>query len=253
MVSRIIVFSGTTEGREVTEGLLKLKREDSSFAGISVTVSVATEYGSEDMGDTGGAEVIYGRKDEKELKELVRQYDAVVDATHPYAELVTKYLKEACEETGTPYFRVKRAESLKYKDTVRVRSVSEAAEYLRGTEGNILLTTGSKELSEYGCLAPERLIARVLPLGSSLEACRDAGIPGRNIIAAQGPFSREFNEAIMKQYNIKYMVTKDGGAAGGFPEKMEAADACRVTAVVIERPEDEGLAASVLFERLKGL
>jgi precorrin-6Y C5,15-methyltransferase (decarboxylating)/precorrin-6A/cobalt-precorrin-6A reductase len=58
----------------------------------------------------------------------------------------------------------------------------------------------------------------------------------------QGPFSRELNRALLRQFGITIMVTKDGGAEGGFPEKMLAAEDAGVRAFVIGRPGgDEGL------------
>ena len=49
----------------------------------------------------------------------------------------------------------------------------------------------------------------------------------------QGPFSAELNIAMIKQLDIKYLVTKDTGASGGFPEKVRAAKGCGVELIVI--------------------
>jgi precorrin-6x reductase len=122
--------------------------------------------------------------------------------------------------------------------------------------GRVLLTTGSKDLSIYGgLLDPELLYPRVLPLVSSIEACEDAGIPHRNIIAVQGPFSEELNKAVIREYEIDVMITKDSGAAGGFPEKISAAKDCQIPVIVIARPEEEGLSFNEILamcrERMK--
>ncbi|MBQ2323818.1 MAG: precorrin-6A/cobalt-precorrin-6A reductase, partial [Oscillospiraceae bacterium] len=79
------------------------------------------------------------------------------------------------------------------------------------------------------------------PSHEGIAACEAAGIPHRNIIAMQGPFSREMNEAILRQYHILHLVTKDGGKAGGFAEKRDAAAANGVTLVLIRRPEEDGV------------
>ena len=104
----------------------------------------------------------------------------------------------------------------------------------------MLLTTGSKELASYEGLERQRLFPRVLPLLDSLQLCEAAEIPHKNILALQGPFSRELNEAIIGQYGIYWLVTKDGGAAGGFAEKVEAAENTGARLVVIARPEETG-------------
>ena len=74
----------------------------------------------------------------------------------------------------------------------------------------------------------------------ALAACESAGIPHRNIIAMQGPFTREVNEAILRMFSIRYLVTKESGEAGGFPEKAEAAEHTGVTLLVIRRPPEQG-------------
>ena len=139
-----------------------------------------------------------------------------------------------------PLRRLLREESPLPPDAVCVPSPREAAWYLGQREGNILLTTGAKELSAFGALDPRRLFPRVLPAEESLLACRRAGIPTRNIIALYGPFSQKLNEAILEQYAIRFLVTKDGGLAGGFPEKAAAAATAGVRLVVIRRPREQG-------------
>ena len=115
-----------------------------------------------------------------------------------------------------------------------------AAALLAQERGNILLTTGSKELGAFSAIEPQRLYPRVLPSHESLSACEAAGIPHRNILAMQGPFSQELNEALIRQYHIAWVVTKDGGAAGGFPEKARAAETTGAELIVLCRPEDQG-------------
>ena len=65
----------------------------------------------------------------------------------------------------------------------------------------------------------------------------------------QGPFSEELNRAIIRQYRIRYLVSKDGGVPGGFPEK---AAACRETGaemILLRRPEETGLNFETVYQR----
>ena len=125
-----------------------------------------------------------------------------MDATHPYAKHVTASVKAACEAAGVEYVRLLRAAS-ETDGAVTVESAAEAASYLLAREGRVLLTTGAKELPAYAALNPERLIPRVLPSHESLAACEALGIPHRNIIAMQGPFSKELNAAMIRQYAVR--------------------------------------------------
>ena len=58
----------------------------------------------------------------------------------------------------------------------------------------------------------------------------------------QGPFSRELNEAMLRQFQCDFLVTKDTGMAGGFQEKIDAALNCHAVPVIIGRPiKEQGL------------
>ena len=229
---KIVIFGGTTEGRELS-GLL-------ADWGAKTIVCVATDYGREEQGTRAGVTVAVGRKDRAEMAETLRGASLCVDATHPYAVEATKNIKAACKDVNTPYLRLLRGASAIPEDAVTVPDASGAAAYLQNTVGNILLTTGAKELRRYAALNPSRLYPRILPAHEGLSACEALGIPRRNVIAMQGAFSRELNEALIRQYQIAYLVTKDGGEIGGFPEKAEAARNTGAKLVVIRRPEERG-------------
>ena len=173
------------------------------------------------------------------MAELLQGSDLCVDATHPYAVEVTKSVRRACSEAGVPHRRLLRDRSAD-TDALVVDSAEAAAELLADREGNILLATGMKELPAFAGISPARLYPRVLPTGDSIAACERAGIPHRNVIAMQGPFSRELNEALIRQFHIVYLVTKDGGKAGGFQEKVQAAENTGIELVLIRRPEETG-------------
>lgn len=229
---RILIFGGTTEGKALSYELFKM--------GFSVTVCVATEYGKNEQGEEKGITVLEGRKDLNQIKELLGGFDFCIDATHPYAVEVTKNIKEASFEKNVPLLRLLREKSRKDSYAVYVEDAKSAAEALKESEGAILVATGAKELADFKEIDRKRLFVRVLPTKENIELCEKEGIPNRNIIAMQGPFSRELNEAVLRQFGIKFMVTKDGGKAGGFLEKIEAAKNVGVKTYVIKRPEDEG-------------
>lgn len=233
---KAIVFAGTTEGYEISRFLAKNK--------VPVLVCVATEYGSKSLTENESLTVQAERLDREQMELLFAKEkpELVLDATHPYAAEVTANILKACRNTEIPYQRVLREEG-PHKEAVYVESTQEAADYLKETKGNVLLTTGSKELSVFTDV-PEyqnRLYARVLSLPSVIGTCHSLGFEGRHLIAMQGPFSRDLNAAILRQYECRYLVTKDSGKAGGFEEKIEAAIECGAIPVIIGRPlKEEG-------------
>ena len=139
-----------------------------------------------------------------------------------------------------PRLRLLRRESPLPPGCVAVDSPEEAARFLENTRGNILLTTGAKELAAFVPLGPQRLYPRVLPATESLAACEALGIPRGHVIAMQGPFSYRLNLALLEHFSIRWLVTKDGGAAGGFEEKARAARDAQAGLVVLRRPREEG-------------
>lgn len=231
----ICVFAGTTEGRELIEFL--------STQNVSVTACVATEYGEALLPPAENLTVSAKKLPVNEIIDLLEKNDfqLVIDATHPYAQSITRSIASACAQTGTEYLRLLRGASPIPEDAVYVENIAAAVSFLNKTQGNILLTTGSKELASFSKMTgfEERVYARVLPMESSLESCRSAGLMCAHIIAMQGPFSQEMNEAILRFASAKWLVTKDGGDVGGFEAKASAARTQNVRMVVIGRPLQE--------------
>ena len=223
----VILFGGTDEGHKIADFL--------SEKNISHIVCVATEYGAEILGNKN---VRVGRMTAEEMKAFFKENGAkiVVDATHPYADKVTENIKASC---GCKYIRVVR-EDIGSEDFYGkcFKNVGQAVDYLKSTNGNILITTGSKEIAEFAPLC-ERAFARVLPSEESLRLCLKAGFEPKRIICMQGPFSKDFNSALIRELDIKYLVTKRTGKSGGFPEKVEAAKENNTECVIIERPVQE--------------
>ena len=234
---KILIFGGTTEGRQLAECLAKNK--------IHCEVCVATQYGSELLSDSDFIRVRQGRLTTDEMSALLSSDDfsAVIDATHPYAVEVSKNIREAVKKyddaipsgdvkKSLPLLRFSRQGANKASSNVAASfpDAGACAQALKSTSGKILLTTGSKNLSDF-CADPElrsRLLVRTLPSVESLELCTKNGLEGHQILAMQGPFSKEMNLALIREYGISVLVTKESGAAGGFSEKLEAAKECGI-------------------------
>lgn len=248
---RILIFGGTTEGR--------LLAEYCHERGIGAYVSVVSGYGTELLPENGAIRVVSGRLTEEGMEDFIREnaVRTVFDATHPYAAEATKNIKEACGRAGIPYLRVERepAEIETAGGLVYVHTVEEAVRYLCGSEGPILVTTGSKELAAFTAVPDyeSRVYARVLPSCEAISVCERLGMKKGHIIAMQGPFSEEMNRAMMNQLGIRFLVTKEAGRAGGFSEKLAAAASLGVTPVVIGRPEAgrEGITVETAMKMLE--
>ena len=209
MKKNILIFAGTTEGRQLAEYAVK--------KGIPCIVSAATEYGEEllendlqlqkEKHKKSELRVIHGRMDQQEMEAFFEkeQVGLVIDATHPFAVIVTENIQRACKNSGIEYLRClrdfltearavrsekfacERTNAITKSDSsvVCVNSVEEAVDYLEQTQGNILITTGSKELDKYTRLTnyKERCYARVLSVLPSVMQSIDLGFSGKHLIA----------------------------------------------------------------------
>lgn len=236
-MDKILLFAGTTEGRNLAEFLEKNQ--------IPTEVCVATQYGETLLEEGKYLHVHAGRLDETEMEQQIQkqQITLVIDATHPYAVIVSQNIRRACIRTGTEYIRLARKETdaswkQEMEDVTEVASVAEAVAFLAKKEGRIFAATGSKELSAYQVIPDyqDRVVARVLSTPEAVSECAMLGFSGKNLICMQGPFTEDLNVAMLRQAQASWMVTKESGKAGGFLEKLRAAKKAGAKLVVIKRP-----------------
>ena len=245
-MNKIIIFGGTTEGKELAIDLAK--------AQIPSIYLVATNYGKMVIDDDPFIDVRIGRLDSGQMKELFEKEKplAIVDSTHPYAELVKKEIDDARKDlSDIRFFRVHRSnEKIGDCDARFFESARDCAKALLETKGTVFLTTGSKDIPEF-CREKsllERLVVRVIPNSESLKICYDNGLLGKQIIAMQGPFSYDMNLTFFKNYDAKVVVLKESGKAGGELERIQAARDAGTQIFIIKRPVEN---AGEDYERVR--
>ena len=231
----LLIFGGTTEGRELAEFCCENH--------ILSAVSVATEYGAELLPESEYLRIITGRLDSSGMEKLMSELKCkrVIDATHPYATEVTANIKKACTAANTAYYRLLRSSS-ETSDCKKVRDMEQLLELLNSMDKTVLSTLGSKEIPKLTAMKnyAERLWVRVLPNEDIIRQCEELGIAKERVIAEKGPFSVARNIEHLKLSGAEILVTKESGAAGGFPEKTEAAKLCGTELLVLERPAEKG-------------
>ncbi|KKB43244.1 precorrin-6A reductase [Bacillus thermotolerans] len=230
----ILFLAGTSDARELAIEIQE--------AGFSVLASVVTESAVHSLQEAG-IRTRMGRLTAADIAELIVKegFEAVVDASHPFAEEASKNAMQGAKEASVPYIRYEREnQQFSNEKIVTVRDYQEAAERAAERKGVIMLTTGSKTLEIFAKklvgLENTRLIARMLPRTDNMEKCEQLGIEQKNIIAIQGPFSKELNKALYQQYSVTLMITKESGKVGSVDEKLEAALECGIETIMIARP-----------------
>lgn len=231
MISPILVLGGTADGRAVTDALLA--------RGEAVIYSSVSGMNAPDPGDWPQFTNQVGAMDGQEMATLLEKHAVrlCVDATHPYAKAVSQTAMAACGDQGVDYLRLERPGLCKRREDVRFfKDYDEMVAYLKDHPGNILTTTGSRELGHYAPLPKERLRLRVLPTSGVLAKCEELGYTAAQIIAMQGPFTLEMNVAMLRQFDIRYLTTKDSGSLGGVAQKVDAALECGAEVLCVARP-----------------
>jgi len=231
----IIVLAGTAEGRKVVE-LLK-------SAGLPVTATAVSAYGADLLKEKCPDEVLEGCLDKQGLKELIQGKEAafLVDATHPFASLISELAMEAACELDVKYIRLERreVELLDHPLVSRIQDLEEIKYFLRAKQV-VFSTIGSKNLPRLAPMVNEagaRLIARVLPTSQVIKGCEELGLSPDQILALKGPFSKDLNKQLMLHYGADLVLTKETGTIGGFDTKIQAALELALPTVVWCRPK----------------
>ena len=246
-MSDVLLFGGTSEGRLLAEYMSSLH--------LPSVVCVATDYGETLMDVRDPVHVRVGRLDADGISDLIRSEGIrfVVDATHPYADIVTRNIAEACERCSVPCYRVHR-DSEAEDGCLHFSSLADAIEWINTQPGIVFSSLGAKASADLCGISDfrERVRLRILPYPDGISSCLALGYPMGHILAMQGPFSEEFNTACFRQTGASILLTKDTGHQGGFHEKVSAALACGMQVAVIDRPEDtEGFTMEQIMNRLK--
>ena len=230
----ILVIAGTTEARDVISENLKKGRK--------ILASVATELGA-DMLCGYDVDVHIGRLDEAGFEKLILEKGvaSVIDASHPFARIVTETVKKVCRNLGISYERYeRRSMDYDYDRIHRVEDAMEAVAFLNGMEGNVLLTTGVNTAALYYDHvhdAENRLYIRVLDNEASREGCKKAGYPEEHVYAVMPPFTVDDNLEMIRDSKAEIMVSKDSGKNGGVDVKVHACKEAGIPMLLISRPK----------------
>jgi|ETNmetMinimDraft_23_1059889.scaffolds.fasta_scaffold06705_5 precorrin-6A/cobalt-precorrin-6A reductase len=234
----ILVLSGTRDGSEI----IKLLRKK----GHKVLVTTTTSYGSKLAREAGASETIEGKLDRDAMFTLLneRKINAVIDATHPFAQEASKNAIFASKKAGINYLRYERKnEKLPESNFLHQFDSFEEGAVKSVALGEVIFSTiGSNQLKPFVEAVKKekkRIIVKVLPTCEAIDKCSSLGLDPKDIVALQGAGDVELNKALLREYNADVMVTKESGATGGEDVKIKAALSLKIPTVIITRPKLE--------------
>ena len=240
----IWVIGGTKDSRDFIESF-PFKKD--------LIVTTATEYGGKLLEEIEDIKVFCKRLSLEEMGIFIEEnnIEKIIDLSHPYAEEVSRNAIESSKINNIKYVRFERENLVSEDGVVEFSELDFMIKYLESLEGNILVTLGSNNLHRFENIKNKiNMYFRILPKWEMIKKAEDLGILPKNIIAMQGPFSKELNVAMMRQLNIKYIVSKKGGNTGGEREKIESAKEVGAISIMLSRPNIE---YPIVFSNLKEL
>jgi len=222
----VLLLGGTAEARELAARLVRAStRVVSSLAGR--VADPLLPDGEVRIGGFGGAEG---------LTAWLRAHApvAVVDATHPFAEQISRHAVTATAATGTPLLRLERPGwTAEPGDRWhRVADLAAAAALLPTVGTRPLLTLGRGDLTAFicdpACAALDLLVRCVDPPNGPLP-------PRTHVLLARGPFDLPGEVAVLRAHRADVLVTRDSGGTAT-AAKLHAARTLAIPVLVIDRP-----------------
>ncbi|MFF1283064.1 cobalt-precorrin-6A reductase [Streptomyces sp. NPDC058299] len=232
MPAHVLILGGTTEARRLAADL-------AARPGVRVTTSLAGRVtrpaalpGEVRTGGFGGPQG---------LADWLRAHhvDALVDATHPFAETITANAVRAARATGIPAVVLRRpgwrpGPGDRWYD---VPSLAGAAEALPGLGRRVFLSTGRLGLAAFAHLHGLHFVVR------SVEPPEPPLPPDTRVVLARGPFTVTDETELLRAHRVDVLVTKDSGGAAVSAKLTAARDLALPVLVVRRPPLPEGVQA----------
>jgi precorrin-6A/cobalt-precorrin-6A reductase len=222
---RILILGGTTESRQMALNLAKRSELEVTVSLAGRTASALAHPVPVRRGGFGGA---------SGLAQYLREnrINALIDATHPYAAIISANARQAAADTGTPLLALVRPawQPLSGDDWTEVADASDAVRALGAKPQRVFLAMGRQEIAAFA-LEPQHyyLVRSVEPVEPPLP------VPNARYILARGPFAEADDRALLESNAIDTIVAKNSGGSATY-SKIAAARALGVRVLMLRRP-----------------
>jgi precorrin-6A/cobalt-precorrin-6A reductase len=224
-MTRILILGGTAEARQVAGRLAGRTGLEIRLSLAGRTATPAAQPVPIRVGGFGGADGL--------AKYLVAErIDALIDATHPYANAISANAVAAARQSGVPSIALRRPPWLAVAGDrwVVVSDVGEAVRAIGQTPRRVFVALGRNELAPFR-YAPQHyyLIRSVDPVEPPLP------LPHVGYVTGRGPFSEADDHALMTEHRIDVVVAKNSGGTATYG-KIAAARALGIDVIMLRRP-----------------
>ena len=226
---KILVLGGTTEARALAGKLADRKDVAVTLSLAGRTAKPRAQGVPTRSGGFGGVDGLATYLRDEEI-------DALIDATHPYADAISANAAAAAAQTGVPLMALRRGawEKRPGDQWIEAGSVTEAVAALGAAPRRVFLALGRNEIDVFAT-APQHtyLVRSVDPVDPPL------AVPHAIYLTARGPFSEADDRALLERHRIDVIVAKNSGGAASYG-KIAAARALHLPVVMLARPAPPG-------------
>jgi precorrin-6A/cobalt-precorrin-6A reductase len=223
---RVLILGGTTEASELTRLLAADPRFETTVSLAGRTANPKTQPVQTRIGGFGGIDGLVAWLEQERIQ-------AVIDATHPYADQISANAVAACDRLALPLASIVRPawQAQPGDSWFNVASAEAAADALGSGSRNVFLSLGRLELGAFANAPHHHYVARTIdPPG-------DVALPPDiRLLFGRGPFDREAETALLEGEKIDVIVSKNSGGGATYA-KIEAARRLGILVVMIARPD----------------
>jgi precorrin-6A/cobalt-precorrin-6A reductase len=222
---RILILGGTAEARGLAQGLagrsdlavtLSLAGRTATPAVQPVPVRVGGFGGADGLADYLSAERVH----------------ALIDATHPYAAIISANAARAAQSTGVPLLALRRPPWIPIAGDrwIEVEDIPAAVAAVGAAPRRVFLALGRKELAPFTA-APQHhyLVRSVDPVDPPL------AVPYATYVTARGPFAEAAERALLGVHAIEVVIAKNSGGTATYG-KIAAARSLGLPVIMPSRP-----------------
>ena len=156
----------------------------------------------------------------------------LVDATHPYAAVMSANAARAAQIAAAPLVAFRRPPWAPVAGDrwTEVADVNAAVQALGAAPRRVFLALGRKEIAPFA-QAPQHayLVRSVDPIDPPL------AVPHASYVLARGPFSEAEDRGLLAAHDIDVVVAKNSGGDATYG-KIAAARALGISVIVLRRP-----------------
>jgi precorrin-6A/cobalt-precorrin-6A reductase len=225
MKPSILVLGGTAEARELGERLAARTDLAATLSLAGRTRSPAAQAIPVRTGGFGGTEGLIRHLKEQGIR-------ALIDATHPYAAVMSMHAMAAARETGIPLLALSRPpwEPLQGDRWIDANDANDAARLLGDSPQNVFLALGRQEVAPFRDAPHHRYLIR------SIEPIDPADMPpSAHYLLERGPFDESAERALLEEHGIDVVVSKNSGGDATYG-KIAAARSLAIAVVMVRRP-----------------